>query len=53
MGISRDTWEYFYEWCKLVEGGLSQHDEEGAWPSIVDDFMDWVKENPDKTSELM
>lgn len=53
VGISRDTWEYFYEWCKLVGSGLSHHDEEGAWPSIVDDFMEWVKENPVKTSELM
>lgn len=53
VGISRDTWEYFYEWCKLVESGLGQHDEEGAWPSIVDDFMEWVIEHPDKTSELM
>jgi hypothetical protein len=39
VGISKDTWTQFYEWSKTVKDGLDKHDDAGAWPSQIDDFV--------------
>ncbi|KAH7103764.1 Cullin binding-domain-containing protein [Auriculariales sp. MPI-PUGE-AT-0066] len=39
-GVSKDTWNLFPEFLKIVSPQLTNYDaEEGAWPSIFDDFV--------------
>jgi len=41
-GISRDTWNMFISFTRTVD--FEKHDFEGAWPSMIDDFVAWAKE---------
>lgn len=46
-GISRDNWymtnEFMKEY-KKEDYKLSEHDESGAWPSIIDGFVEYLNE---------
>jgi len=46
-GISRDTWNMFLNFCETVGHDLSVYDEDEAWPSLFDDFVEYEndKEN--------
>merc|ERR1712073_68477 len=39
-GISRDTWNMFLNFCETVGNDLSVYDEDEAWPSLFDDFVE-------------
>ncbi|KAF8502991.1 defective in Cullin neddylation protein 1 [Hysterangium stoloniferum] len=41
-GISRDTWNMFISFARTVD--FDKHDFEGAWPSMIDDFVAWANE---------
>ncbi|CAJ2659148.1 unnamed protein product [Trifolium pratense] len=43
--ISRDTWSQLLEFAKTVSSNLSDYDAEGAWPYLIDEFVDYLKEN--------
>ncbi|CAK9874319.1 unnamed protein product [Sphagnum jensenii] len=38
--ISEDTWRQVLEFSRNVHEDLSNYDREGAWPVLVDDFVD-------------
>ncbi|BBN13195.1 hypothetical protein MPTK1_6g01570 [Marchantia polymorpha subsp. ruderalis] len=38
--ISEDTWRQVLEFSRSVHEDLSNYDPEGAWPVLVDDFVD-------------
>ncbi len=43
-GISRDTWNLLFEFVVGVnQVDLSDYDEEGAWPVIIDDFVSYAR----------
>lgn len=43
--VTKDIWSMTLEFCKTVQSDLSGHnEEEAAWPSILDDFIEWKKE---------
>ena len=40
-GIQRDTWNMFLNFCDVVGSDLSTYDDNEAWPSLFDDFVEY------------
>uniref|UniRef100_A0A804PWQ7 Defective in cullin neddylation protein n=1 Tax=Zea mays TaxID=4577 RepID=A0A804PWQ7_MAIZE len=43
--ISRDTWSQLLEFVKTTDPQLSNYDDEGAWPYLIDEFVEYLTEN--------
>ncbi|GAB2222864.1 hypothetical protein Droror1_Dr00016994 [Drosera rotundifolia] len=43
--ISRDTWSQLLEFVRNVDPQLSNYDSEGAWPYLIDEFVEYLLEN--------
>jgi len=43
--ISRDTWSQLLEFAKTIDLHLSNYDAEGAWPYLIDEFVEYLIEN--------
>ena len=43
--ISRDVWLQLLEFAKTVDSTLSNYDAEGAWPCLLDEFVEYLIEN--------
>ncbi|KAL1741376.1 defective in Cullin neddylation protein 1 [Schizophyllum fasciatum] len=43
-GISKDTWQMFLEFVRSIDAKFEKYDLEAAWPSTIDDFVEYVKE---------
>ncbi|KAF2070063.1 hypothetical protein CYY_008620 [Polysphondylium violaceum] len=43
--INRDQWLCFLEFSKTVKSDLSNYDESEAWPLLIDEFVEHVKES--------
>ncbi|KAL8171034.1 hypothetical protein V2J09_022838 [Rumex salicifolius] len=43
--ISRDTWSQLLEFIKSVDPQLTNYDAEGAWPYLIDEFVEHLYEN--------
>ncbi|KAG8386658.1 hypothetical protein BUALT_Bualt03G0171500 [Buddleja alternifolia] len=43
--ISYDTWSQLAEFARKVDPALSNYDPEGAWPYLIDDFVDYLIDN--------
>ncbi|KAL4301746.1 hypothetical protein GQ457_10G015860 [Hibiscus cannabinus] len=43
--ISRDTWSQLLEFARTVDPALSNYDAEGAWPYLIDEFVEYLNEN--------
>lgn len=43
--VTRDTWDMILEFCIYLDKNpdLDEYDEEGAWPSIIDEFVEYLK----------
>ncbi|KAG9104163.1 hypothetical protein FRC06_004800 [Ceratobasidium sp. 370] len=42
--VTKDIWTMVLEFCKSVKLDLQGYEEEAAWPSLLDDFVEWKKE---------
>ncbi|KAI5119089.1 hypothetical protein M0805_004862 [Coniferiporia weirii] len=42
-GVNKDLWTMMKEFCQTVEPSLDGYDSDGAWPSLLDDFVAWKK----------
>lgn len=43
--ISRDTWSQLWEFAKTIDPQLSNYDAEGAWPYLIDEFVEHLIES--------
>ncbi|KAK8949022.1 hypothetical protein KSP39_PZI005092 [Platanthera zijinensis] len=43
--ITRDTWSQLLEFAKTIVPQLSNYDAEGAWPYLIDEFVEYLYEN--------
>ncbi|PPQ85764.1 hypothetical protein CVT25_003082 [Psilocybe cyanescens] len=42
-GVSKDTWVMFLDFIKSTNSTFSNYDMEAAWPSTIDDFVEYAK----------
>jgi len=43
-GVSKDTWQMFFDFVRTIDAKFEKHDLDAAWPSAIDEFADWAKE---------
>ncbi|KAL3878518.1 hypothetical protein ACJMK2_030858 [Sinanodonta woodiana] len=42
--INKDQWCNILEFSRTIYPDLSNYDEDGAWPVLLDEFVEWLKE---------
>ncbi|TFY80366.1 hypothetical protein EWM64_g3645 [Hericium alpestre] len=42
-GVSKDTWLMFLDFMRTIDSKFEKYDMEAAWPSTIDDFVEWAK----------
>ncbi|KAK9765849.1 Scaffold-type E3 ligase [Basidiobolus ranarum] len=43
--ISKDTWNLFLDFVKSFPSDFSGHDMEGAWPVLIDEFVEYAQQH--------
>ncbi|OQV24426.1 DCN1-like protein [Hypsibius exemplaris] len=41
--IPRDTWTLLFDFVMTVNGDCSKYDKDGAWPVVIDEFVEHIK----------
>lgn len=43
--IQRDTWKLFLNFVQDIGTDISKYQDDGSWPTIIDDFVEMLREN--------
>ncbi|KAI9056943.1 DUF298-domain-containing protein [Trametes sanguinea] len=50
-GVNKDLWNMTLEFCRTVRPDLSNYEADGAWPTMLDDFVAWKKSSDPQAEE--
>ncbi|KZO92497.1 DUF298-domain-containing protein, partial [Calocera viscosa TUFC12733] len=42
--MTKDVWNNFIDFIKQIDAGFLTHDLDAAWPSVIDDFVEFAKQ---------
>lgn len=42
--VTKDVWDMLLTFSTDVDEDTSNYDEDGAWPVIIDDYVEWIRE---------
>ncbi|KAL1508630.1 hypothetical protein AB1Y20_004726 [Prymnesium parvum] len=42
-GVSHDEWMMILQFCREVEPDCSNYQDDGAWPVLLDDYVEWYQ----------
>ena len=42
--VTKDVWDMLLTFSKSINEDMSNFDEDGAWPVLLDDFVEWHRE---------
>ncbi|CAG2172997.1 unnamed protein product [Oppiella nova] len=42
--VTKDTWNLLLEFATSIDATLSNYDFDGAWPTLIDDFVLWARD---------
>jgi hypothetical protein len=48
--INKDTWDLFWDFHRQVKSDFSNYDPAGAWPSTIDEFVDYMASKKSSSS---
>ena len=40
-GVSLDEWTMLLQFCREVDANCSNFQDDGAWPLLLDDYVEW------------
>ncbi|KAF9239449.1 defective in Cullin neddylation protein 1, partial [Melanogaster broomeanus] len=43
VAVSKDTWQMLPDFIRSFDGDFNEHDDQAAWPTIIDQFVVWAK----------
>ena len=43
-GVSMDEWCMLLQFCREIEPDTSNFQDDGAWPLLLDEFVEWRRE---------
>ena len=41
--MTYDQWMSVLDWCESMDDGFTRYEEEGSWPVLIDEFVDWMR----------
>jgi len=50
--VNRDQWYSVHEFSTTIAPDMSNYDEMGAWPILLDDFVEWTKAKAAKDNAM-
>jgi len=50
--VSRDVWDQCLEFSREIRSDLSNWEDDGAWPGIIDEFVEFVNKDTGKKKEV-
>ncbi|KIJ17126.1 hypothetical protein PAXINDRAFT_73516 [Paxillus involutus ATCC 200175] len=53
-GANKDIWNMVHEFCRVINTNLDNYETDGAWPTMLDDFVTWKRNKiPNSTGTVL